>query len=330
LGSLVHICGAGPAGTAAALAALAEGCGVRLIEKSAFPRHKVCGEFLSPEVREVITALGVWEPFQAARPSAIRRVELHFPRTVKRWTLPEPAYGLSRFAMDHLLLDAAIARGAELTRDTITTPPAPAIVAHGRKLSAGKGRRLFGFKAHFRGPVNDAVELFFAGGGYAGVSAVENGGTNVCGLAPESTLRACGFRIDDFLAGWPRLRERTAPLTRAMEWLVTGPLVFGRNLDSLGAPGIYPAGDALGFIDPFTGSGILAALLTGRLAGRAAARGQDVPRYLKDCRESLGLQYGASTIVRAFVATGAAEWFAPLLPGRWLFEWTRPKTVALK
>ena len=42
----VHVVGGGPAGVMAAFAAMREGAGVRIFEKSAFPRHKVCGEFL--------------------------------------------------------------------------------------------------------------------------------------------------------------------------------------------------------------------------------------------------------------------------------------------
>ncbi len=69
---------------------------------------------------------------------------------------------------------------------------------------------MFGFKAHFEGPVNDAVELFFFRGCYVGVSAIENGITNICGIAPEETLRACEFHMDDFLASWPPLANRRA------------------------------------------------------------------------------------------------------------------------
>ncbi|MEO7652188.1 MAG: hypothetical protein ABIZ80_17120 [Bryobacteraceae bacterium] len=327
---MIHIVGAGPAGSTAALAALGEGCEVRLAEKSIFPRHKVCGEFLSPEVEPILRHLHAWEAFQAAGPSLIRRVALHFSHTGKNWALPEPAFGFSRYAMDHLLLNQALARGATLVRETAEHPTAPAILTYGRKSSAGKGHRLFGFKAHFRGPVTDVIDLFFQHGAYVGVNAVEDGMTNVCGLAPESALKDCGFHIDEFIRKSQALRARIAPLTRAMDWLVTGPLVFDNALHPATRPGVYVAGDALGFIDPFTGSGILAALLTGRLAGLAAARATDGEAYLAECRRTLGAQYGAAAIVRALIANGAAEWLAQLLPGRWLFVLTRPRMRGIK
>ena len=46
----VHVVGGGPAGVMAAFAAMREGAPARIFEKSAFPRHKVCGEFLSPAI----------------------------------------------------------------------------------------------------------------------------------------------------------------------------------------------------------------------------------------------------------------------------------------
>src|ERR1035437_1562533 len=46
----VHVVGGGPAGVMAAFAAMREGASVRIFEKSAFPRHKVFGEFLSPAI----------------------------------------------------------------------------------------------------------------------------------------------------------------------------------------------------------------------------------------------------------------------------------------
>ena len=75
------------------------------------------------------------------------------------------------------------------------------------------------------------------------------------------------------------------PLERAMEWLITGPLVFHDEMRIRSH--VYLAGDALGFVDPFTGSGMLAALLTGRLAGEAAARGSSVEEHQAGCRRLL-------------------------------------------
>jgi hypothetical protein len=327
--SPITIAGAGPAGSAAALAALGEGAQVILFEKSHFPRQKVCGEFLSPEIQPVLESLGAWRAFLAASPSSIRSVRLHFRDSEKSWRLPIPAFGLSRYRLDTLLLDCAIARGAEVIRKPFPPASEPCIVAYGRKGIAAKGQRLFGFKAHFSGPLDDAVELFFLRNAYAGVSAVEAGQTNVCGLVPESLLGSLEFEIDNLIRSWPPLAGRLRPLSRTMDWLITGPLVFDQDLRiSTGDP-VYRTGDALGFIDPFTGSGILSAVLTGKLAGTAAARRTPHSEYQRQCVRALRFQYWFSGIVRWGIQSGLAEMASRFLPGDLLFRLTRP-CVALK
>src|SRR5437016_13078771 len=53
----VAVIGAGPAGCAAAIAAARAGASVRLFERGPYPRHKVCGEFVSPEALALLREL---------------------------------------------------------------------------------------------------------------------------------------------------------------------------------------------------------------------------------------------------------------------------------
>jgi len=319
----IRIAGAGPAGTAAALAALREGVEVELRDRSSFPRHKVCGEFISPGAAGVFERLGVWREFEQARPAAIRRFELHLGGRSKACALGELAFGLSRYRLDHLLLNAAVARGAVLVRGGADRPD---ILATGRTPHAAtRGRRLFGFKAHFRGPSTDAVELFFHQGGYTGINGIEDGFTNVCGLASEEMLRAHDFDFDAVLRLAPALAERAGPLERVTEWLAVGPVTFGKQFTSAAPP--YRAGDALGFVDPFTGTGILNALITGRLAGVAAARRLPVEAHLSECRRAVERPFAVSALVRRAVSSGWAETLAGVFPAQLLFRLTRPHTA---
>jgi flavin-dependent dehydrogenase len=310
----------------AALAASRAGAPVRIYEKSAFPRHKVCGEFLSPTIVTLLRRAGCEEAFLQLRPAVLREMQLHFGKRVIRNPLPEPAHGLSRYALDHLLLQHAANSGVPVLREhwSAAGHGATVIVASGRKSIAPTGDRLFGFKAHFTGPVNDAVELFFFQDCYVGVSAIENGATNVCGLAPERTLRALGFHPSDLLERCAPLSERLRPLSQTMEWLITGPLVFSDPLSQPSDQATYRAGDALGFIDPFTGSGILNAMLTGELAGQAAAHSLAAEAYLRNCRRLLRRPFLVSSVFRAILASGQASLLASFLPGRLLFHATRP------
>src|ERR1035437_8218230 len=327
----VQVVGGGPAGVMAALAAVREGAAVRIFEKSAFPRHKVCGEFLSPAILPLLRRAGCEAEFLQLRPAVLRSMRLHFGARVIRHPLPEPAYGLSRYELDRLLLQHAASVGAQVVREhwSAAAQGATVILAAGRKSIASNDDRLCGFKAHFIGPVNDDVELYFFQSCYVGVSAVENGATNVCGLAPERTLRSFGFHPSDLLQRYAPLSERVRPLTRTMDWIVSGPLVFSECLSQPADQATYRAGDSLGFIDPFTGSGILNAMLTGELAVVAAARGASTSTYLRDCRRLLRRVFLVSSAFRAIIASGQAGLLASLVPGRFLFYATRPSGLKI-
>jgi hypothetical protein len=318
----ITITGAGPAGSSAALSALAAGARVEIHDPSHFPRHKVCGEFLSPEIAELITDLPLCP--------RIRGVRLCFEKNRKQWSLTEPAYGLSRYALDRFLLDRALQGGAVLVPQRNLAPRPPAVIAHGRQIASVAGNRLFGFKAHFEGLTDDALDLFFFKGCYVGINAIEGGCTNVCGLAPEGALKALNFEVDRLLTGSPALCDRLRPLHRSWDWLMTGPLIYRGGWSEETRPGTYLAGDALGFVDPFTGSGLLSAIVTGKIAGESAAARLSVDRHLAHCRRILSLQYRTAAVFRAAISSGVAEWLIPLLPGRVLFHLTRPRVGGYK
>jgi flavin-dependent dehydrogenase len=67
----VDVVGGGPAGVMAAFAAMREGAPVRIFEKSAFPRHKVCGEFLSPAILPLLRRAGCEAGFLQLRPAVL-------------------------------------------------------------------------------------------------------------------------------------------------------------------------------------------------------------------------------------------------------------------
>ncbi len=324
----IRVIGDGPAGCAAALAALNADCPVALHSKTVKPHHRVCGEFLSPEFVVVAESLGVWDRLAAAGAAPIRRMQVRIGKQELKCVLPEGAYGLSRFSLDALLLKVAEERGARLVRSQPASEAVPTVIATGRRhvSDAPKAQRLFGFKAHFRGPSDDAVELYFFPGGYAGVSPVEQGLTNVCGIARLEVISRFGYDFDALLASLPALRERVAPLSRCWDWLMTGP-VCPIGLPSSLSGRRYPAGDALAFADPFTGSGLTNALITGRLAGRAAAHGESPEDYLKQCRRTVGSVFRNAALLRRALATRWAAALAPFVRASWLFRLTRPRAL---
>ncbi|MEO8663409.1 MAG: FAD-dependent oxidoreductase, partial [Bryobacteraceae bacterium] len=130
---VVHVAGGGLAGSTAAIAALRKGAGVVLYEPSRFPRHKVCGEFLSPGVTGVLRSLDLDADFFAAKPAPVRRMMVRIGRAEKRGTLPETAWGLSRYTLDALLIQKAATLGAEVRRERAPSDLAgPVVTATGR------------------------------------------------------------------------------------------------------------------------------------------------------------------------------------------------------
>jgi flavin-dependent dehydrogenase len=307
----VTVIGGGPAGASAAITAMDLGAEVTLYERSRFPRHKVCGEYLSPEILPLLDQLGV-----RVEGTRLARLLLHFPRSSKQCRLPESACGFSRHALDALLLG----RANRVVRERRDTAAPGDVVAHGRQASA-TGIRQFGFKAHFSGPQTDSIELFFFNGCYVGVNSVDGGMTNVCGLGPEDVLRRCHFLPDALLESFPPLRDRTRPLAREMDWLTTGPLAYRQRRSAEH----YLAGDALSFVDPFTGSGLLSAVVSGISAGTSAARGESVEEHQRRCAVALRRPFLVSSLIRASIRQGWADLVLPAIPGSWLVHATRPR-----
>lgn len=323
----LHVIGAGPAGCAASISAALHDAPVQLHEKSRLPRHKVCGEFLSPGIAPLLETLGVWDVVEKAGVAQINRMLLRFSRTERRAILPETAYGLSRFTLDAILLNRAVELGVRVSRQAATPAAHPVIIASGRSgapQKASRGHRLFGFKAHFEGPQDDAVGLYFGDGLYVGVSSVEGGRTNVCCLAAESILARHAFDYDSVCDTVPGIRERLGPLSRCMEWLTVGPVVYASNLRLASEPGVYLAGDALAFVDPFTGSGITNAVFSGALAGSAAATGVLNTSYAESCRKVMERSLRISAVVRRVLESGLAGALSKVFPPSAIFKATRP------
>lgn len=320
--ALVRIAGAGLAGSAAAIAARQSGVSVRVWDPSRVPRHKVCGEFLTPEIRPVLESLNLWDAFLSRQPARMERMRLVFGNRASEGRFPEPAYGFSRYRLDALLRGEAESRGAQIIAERV--PGAVDIMANGRQFAATGKDRLFGFKAHFRGPVSDAVELYFFNGFYVGVNPVEEGLTNVCGIGPEAGLRSLTFDYDALVNSNHPLADRLRPLQREWPWLSTGPLLYETRLPDPPMD-TFLAGDALQFVDPFTGTGMAIAIWSGSLAGKFAAENRPKSEYYARIRRGVEKQYRWCWRIRSALSMAFAPNLAPCIPPSWLYAITRPK-----
>ena len=117
--------GAGLAGSGIAAALAQRDWDVLLVERDHFPRHKVCGEFLSPEAQHSLQAFGLLEEVAALGPVSLRAAAITTPggATVEM-ALPADAWGLSRYALDAHLADAVERRGGQVWQGAAVTSTA--------------------------------------------------------------------------------------------------------------------------------------------------------------------------------------------------------------
>lgn len=125
----IIVIGAGPAGSSAAITLSQSGCRVLLLEKSRFPREKLCGEFLTPECLPLFDRLGVRERLIEAGAASIRHWTIHPPEGTGidiplSWIADGYPYalGLSRARMDQILLDRAREVGVEVREEFQVSP----------------------------------------------------------------------------------------------------------------------------------------------------------------------------------------------------------------
>ena len=299
------IIGAGVGGSCAALALANRGFSVALIDAGAVGRPKVCGEFLSPEIRGTFARLGVLDAILAAGAleTGAARV-LTSRRTGRAFPFAAPGLAISRGLLDSVLWRETAARGALTLQKTrvksvkrcgelwqVSTSGGEfcarfLLDASGRnghfksdekpQLAPSKktaGARFIGLKTHLRGAnvAKGEVMMFPLRGGYCGLVGIENGLTNACALLNYSEVngQAPPQIWDDFRAQNSALARATENATPQFEWLATANVRFGRFFPSQNE--ILCVGDAAGYIHPLTGDGMAMAARSGELAALAIA-----------------------------------------------------------
>jgi len=115
----VIIIGGGLAGLTSAIHLSQLGIDVMLIEKNAYPKHKVCGEYISNEVLPYLQYLG-FDPFEYGAKKISR---LTFSTTKGKTisaALPLGGFGISRFCIDQALAEKAISNGVKIIHQSVS------------------------------------------------------------------------------------------------------------------------------------------------------------------------------------------------------------------
>jgi geranylgeranyl reductase family protein len=203
----VVVVGAGPGGSATAYHVARHGLRVLLLEKSHFPREKVCGDGLTPRAVRQLVRMGIdtsnagWVRNRGLRViGGGMRLELDWPDLATF-----PAYGLvrTRLDFDDILARRAVEAGAKLRTGTTVTGP----VLDGDDRVAGVTAELEGGE-----PVRFTAPLVIAADGVSGRLPLALGLTKredrPIGVAVRQYFRSPARHEDDYLESWLELRSR--------------------------------------------------------------------------------------------------------------------------
>jgi geranylgeranyl reductase family protein len=308
----VLVIGAGPAGSAAAIAAARAGASVCLVDRARFPRPKTCGDAISNSALALVEGLVEKERLAAVAKATVIGAVAVFPdgSRVRRGYGRTPGAIIERTAFDDLLRTGAESVGARVLegvtvraltsrRDRFTGAEGPGLRWEADTVVVADGTASLAWNALGVAPPEETDIGVSMTGYFRGVAPSPDPGysehyfepslpTGYGWIFPEVDGRTnvgVYLRVD-------RYHARKVPLRRLFDDFVAShaarlgaavregaprswslPLATARALPS--RRGMLVCGDAARLIDPLTGEGIWHALYSGMLAGAMAASGPD-------------------------------------------------------
>jgi len=293
-GNLVII-GGGLAGLTAAIHLRKLKIPVTLIEKNTYPKHKVCGEYISNEVLPYFNWLNI--SLETLKPTHINKLECSTisGKTIKV-PLPLGGFGISRYTLDNYLYKKAIESGCQVMQETVENihfdnDEFTVITAKGNSLKASIVLGAFGkrsnidinlnrnftqqkspwlaVKSHYEGEFpNDIVGLHNFNGGYCGVSKVEDNKINICYLASYKSFKVYKNSTEyqeRVLAQNPNLKN----IFENTNILFEKPIYISQISFEAKQPieaHMLMIGDTAGLIHPLCGNGMAMAIHSAKIA----------------------------------------------------------------
>jgi flavin-dependent dehydrogenase len=269
----ITIVGGGLAGLTLGIGLRQRGVPATVWEAARYPRHRVCGEFISGRGLETLARLDLQQLVLSAGATPARTAAFFSRRTASRpQTLPSPALCVSRFILDDRLAGEFRRLGGELRAGERWRDPFSGegvVRATGRHAHpAEKGWRWFGLKAHARQvSLRADLEMHVAPHGYVGLCRLAGDEVNVCGLFRRRAGMEAARLGRELLFGekGSLLRERLAGavLEEGSFCSVAG---LALKPQRAAAPDECRVGDAITMIPPMTGNGMSMAFESAEIA----------------------------------------------------------------
>jgi menaquinone-9 beta-reductase len=300
----VAIAGSGPAGAATALRLARAGISVALIDPRAFPRDKLCGEYLNlGAIRELRDLDAESTLLPHAQPLDGLRLFAHGESA--EFALPSEAWSIPRTVLDKQLRDLALQAGAQALQGRVhrlqlgttavgvewldATGNAQTLsanylvgadgmqskVAKLCNLAAPIAERRFAIGAHYRGvDLGRWIEMYASGGEYFALNPLDESSANAVFVLEKTRLMRAREALYTELTAFS---ESVTAGRRALQESgfvanchAVGPLAHRTVRPTLKR--VLLVGDAAAFVDPFTGQGVYLALAGARDAASAIAQ----------------------------------------------------------
>ena len=293
----VIIIGGGLAGLTNAIHLSKLGKKVLLIEKNEYPKHKVCGEYISNEVLPYLEFLGI-NPFDFGAVKIDKFQLSTIKNKLISADLPLGGFGISRYKLDFILSEKAKENGVRIIQDSVVGVEFTndqfkietkenkiftskiAIGAFGkRSLLDVKMERDFikkkspylGVKIHVKGNFpSDLVALHNFKGGYCGVSKVENNAINLCYITNFSAFKKYK-NIDDFQEKVVFKNDYLRDIFNNSTKVFENPLTISQISLETKKPvenHLIMCGDSAGMIHPLCGNGMSMAIRSAQIASK--------------------------------------------------------------
>ena len=308
---------------------------VLLIEKDSYPKHKVCGEYISNEVLPYLNSLGIDPINEGAKQITEVQVSTTKGNLIKG-ELPLGGFGMSRYFLDNLLIKKAQLNGVQVLKDsvdsivfenevfTVRTKDSKlyqskiTIGAFGKrsKLDLKMNRKFIkkkspylAVKIHVQGnfPEN-LIALHNFKGGYCGVSKVENNSINLCYITEYKLFKK--FKtISKFQKQVVFKNKHLKKIFEETNPVFKKPLTISQISFETKNPvenHMIMCGDTAGMIHPLCGNGMGMAISSAKLAserilqflnGEIQTREELEKQYFKDWNREFKIRLSAGHFI---------------------------------